>query len=359
MSVSDDNGKTEVFTRFRWSFSSSIGAKNNGVLLRPGGKLEHFRQGNETSWEPTQDGFQFLNERREVTCALSWISDAALEGLVTKGALGWRDGLKHRMDRWTPSYPLRVIWSAQADAYVRKHRIYLRNHRQFDGIYRDGNVINFDKPVFIEPEGQVPRGRFVSVGAYSYFANDFHGPIDRVGRYCSIAVGSRVMGDRHPIERVTTHLLSYDRVYFEAVKHYGKTLHQVPYNRNQEGITIGNDVWIGEDVRFAGGISIGNGAVVATRAVVTKDVPPYAIVGGIPARVLRYRFDEGLRNRLIESQWWDYNCVDLPQIWDDPEKFLDALDIMKREGSILPWQPERIEIGMRLIELENEALGMC
>ena len=68
---------------------------------------------------------------------------------------------------------------------------------------------------------------------------------------------------------------------------------------------IGNDVWIGEDVKIIGGVTIGDGAIVATGATVTKDVPPYAIVGGVPAKVIRYRFDMPTIDFLLKDKWWD------------------------------------------------------
>lgn len=68
---------------------------------------------------------------------------------------------------------------------------------------------------------------------------------------------------------------------------------------------IGNDVWIGNDVRIIGGLRIGTGAIVGLGAVVTKDVPPYAIVGGVPAKVIRYRFEEKQIKELLDSHWWE------------------------------------------------------
>lgn len=72
-------------------------------------------------------------------------------------------------------------------------------------------------------------------------------------------------------------------------------------------IKIGNDVWIGRDAKIMDGVSVGDGAVVATGSIVTKDIPPYAIVGGVPAKVIKYRFDEVTIEKLLELKWWDFS----------------------------------------------------
>ena len=80
-------------------------------------------------------------------------------------------------------------------------------------------------------------------------------------------------------------------------------------------VKIGNDCWIGQNVFLVGGVTVGDGAVVLAGAVVAKDVPPYAIVGGVPARVLRYRYDEETISFLLKIKWWDKNVVWLQQHW--------------------------------------------
>jgi serine acetyltransferase len=78
-----------------------------------------------------------------------------------------------------------------------------------------------------------------------------------------------------------------------------------------QAVTIGHDVWIGARVLVLGGVNIGIGAVVAAGAVVTKDVPPYAIVAGVPARIIRYRFNEDQIRTLLETRWWDMSIAEL------------------------------------------------
>ena len=91
---------------------------------------------------------------------------------------------------------------------------------------------------------------------------------------------------------------------------------------------IGNDCWIGDKAFLVGGISIGDGAVVLAGAVVTKDVPPYAIVGGVPANIIRYRFDDTTISLMLKSQWWNKSPKWLRDNWklfSDIEKFKEKL----------------------------------
>ncbi len=161
----------------------------------------------------------------------------------------------------------------------------------------------------------------------------------RTGAYCSIAPGSAVMGASHPIDRATTHPLTYGKFYQEAAHKLGAvSLNMVsPFNGRAAPVILGDDVWIGENVTIAGGVRIGTGAVVATRSVVTKDVPPYAIVGGVPARVLRYRFSDHVIAALQETRWWDYGLKDIAQFnFDDPMTF--CVTFMERRDDLGPRQ---------------------
>jgi hypothetical protein len=90
-------------------------------------------------------------------------------------------------------------------------------------------------------------------------------------------------------------------------------LSQSTYNDGNLDVIIGSDVWIGAQVTIMAGVTIGHGAVIATGAVVTGDVPPYAIYGGVPAKLIKYRFDEDTIRRLLASEWWKMNPE---QLWD-------------------------------------------
>ncbi len=121
-----------------------------------------------------------------------------------------------------------------------------------------------------------------------------------IGRYCSIADGVELLlGGIHHMDYVTTYPFGLlPGIWPEAVDH--------PYVQVSKGdLTIGHDVWLASHCMVMSGVTIGHGAIVAARSVVTKDVPPYAVVGGNPARLIRRRFDDRTIERLLASRWWD------------------------------------------------------
>ena len=116
----------------------------------------------------------------------------------------------------------------------------------------------------------------------------------RIGRYSSIAPEVVIQSDNHVMNRLTTCPLKY---FIEGSRDTSTAA--------QKDIAIGNDVWIGRRAIILPGVSIGDGAVIAAGAVVSRDVPPYTIVGGVPARVIKKRFDDGTIKKLLSLAWWD------------------------------------------------------
>ena len=146
----------------------------------------------------------------------------------------------------------------------------------------------------------------------------------KIGSFSSIASGSFIGGAEHPIQWASTSAV------FQKVPHSGpdKRFAELLLPQSKETV-IGNDVWIGHNAIVKSGCKIGDGAVVGAGAVVTKDVPPYAIVGGVPAKVIRMRFPEDIVQRLMEIKWWDYPEEKLEAIgpyMDDCEKLIRYID---------------------------------
>jgi acetyltransferase-like isoleucine patch superfamily enzyme len=157
----------------------------------------------------------------------------------------------------------------------------------------------------------------IHVGKYTYGFEHlcFRGsPLAAIGAFTSVADGVEISKGNHPLDRVSTHP-------FFFLKSFGFVKESNPSVAPKNGpIVIGHDVWIGRDVTILTNVTIGHGAVIAAGAVVTKDVPPYAIVGGVPAKVIRYRFDEPTIKRLLASAWWTWDDARLKR---DIDKFLD------------------------------------
>jgi phosphonate metabolism protein (transferase hexapeptide repeat family) len=168
--------------------------------------------------------------------------------------------------------------------------------------------------------------REVTVGDYSYFERHGEGIYASIGKFCSIAANVRINALDHPMERVTTHKITYrPNEYF---KFHGVD-QSFRERRRQKHVTIGNDVWIGPGAVIMPGVTIGDGAVVGANAVVTHDVAPYQIVAGVPARPVRQRFPADIAARLMALSWWDWPADKLAQAIPDMqslsiEAFLDA-----------------------------------
>lgn len=140
-----------------------------------------------------------------------------------------------------------------------------------------------------------------TIGDYSrvrHFSTLHHAT---VGKFTSISRNVRVGLGMHPLDLISTNSLFYSHKNNEIRSDWVREIDFAEHAHTH----IGNDVWIGEFAAVCGGVTIGDGAVIATRAVVTKDVPPYAVVGGVPAKVIKYRFEPEIIEKLLAIKWWD------------------------------------------------------
>jgi acetyltransferase-like isoleucine patch superfamily enzyme len=167
----------------------------------------------------------------------------------------------------------------------------------------------YESPVRISPKTKLSKQSFI--GRYSYMGigivfDDIH-----VGRYCSIADGFTIVSGNHALNYLTTHPIYASNALFGWIDEYRdidfKTKKMDPHHAILPSpLIIGHDVWMGNRVTLLGKVkSIGNGAVIGAGSVVTKDVPPYAIVAGNPAKILRYRFPDLIIKELEKLKWWD------------------------------------------------------
>lgn len=244
---------------------------------------------------------------------------------------------------------LRILATPRTSQVLDEHRISLDWK---EGKRRDvPPALAIDEADMVEPYTGFYRGsNMCTMGAFSYS----HSPVVPgmvIGRYCAISWGMKITGPKHPYEWATISNFTYDRNATNVTNYMRdnpkafearspKTLGPMP--------NIGNDVWIGQDVSLNRGIKIGDGAVVAAFSVVTKDVPPYAIVGGNPAKVIKYRFPDETAQALLASQWWKYEAKHVMNMdIENIDVFLRQIEAA--EGVLAKFAPQLLS-GRSLLE---------
>ncbi len=181
-------------------------------------------------------------------------------------------------------------------------------------IYKECKVVNcsLDSNVTIGDYSRVFNSKFgenvalqrnamvysTDIGRYTYTGKNFTSWHSKIGTFCSISWNVSIGGANHDYNRVTTHSFLYS-------KDYGFFDDEPGYDRFTDECIIGNDVWIAANACICRGVTVGDGAVIAAGAVVTHDVEPYTIVGGVPAKPIKKRFSDEVIQLLLKSKWWE------------------------------------------------------
>jgi acetyltransferase-like isoleucine patch superfamily enzyme len=246
---------------------------------------------------------------------------------------------------------------------LRARRVYHRPHK--GDRWKVGDRLRFPSDLRLEPFSHIHSGGNLParLGAFSYVRSGL-GPNIQIGRYCSIGADIRWLGDDHPFDWATSSPVFYDPQPLQGVRSYLveerrvtsfplKTFHSRPGD-----VVIGNDVWIGDGVAIAGGVEIGDGAVIAAGAIVTRDVEPYSVMAGVPAKPVKPRFPQDLAARLLASRWWRYGPEVLqPLTIQEPEAFLDQLAALSAEA-LVAFAPEAALTADEIVEAAGGTLTL-
>ena len=205
-------------------------------------------------------------------------------------------------------------------------------------------------------------GGLCTMGAYSYS----HSALPEsmvVGRHCSIAKGLRFLDFSHPVDWVsssvafffpnkTKELSSIHHLIERSLSEPNNSFSRKPYDPccSKAYPLIEHDVWIGENVTLALGITVGTGSIIASNSTVTKNVPPYSIIAGVPAKIKKYRFSTDVIEALLKLEWWRYNIIDFGSSdFTQPKLFIEALKAKIANDEIQPWSGDIIKLPNEII----------
>lgn len=188
--------------------------------------------------------------------------------------------------------------------------------------------------VYLKNVVQNPSIQIGDYTIYNDFCNDprdfqknnvlYHYPVNNdrlvIGKFCSIACGAKFL-----MNSANHSLRSLSSYTFPLFDGWGRDRKTTDAWQNRGDIVIGNDVWIGYEAVVLSGVTIGDGCIIGARAVVTRDIPPYTIVGGVPAKPIRKRFSEDVAAKLLQIKWWDWPAEKIAGSIDD----IQAGDISK------------------------------
>lgn len=161
-----------------------------------------------------------------------------------------------------------------------------------------------------------------SLGDYSYINTQTTILRSDIGKYCSIASNVDIGPTSHPMDKISTHPFLFLKDFGNLIK---EDDNEVVNSREGSITKLGNDIWIGQGATIMPGLSVGNGAIIGAHSLVTKDVEPYSIVVGLPAKHVRYRFESEIRDKLLKIEWWNWDRLKLKKCikeFSNIDKFL-------------------------------------
>lgn len=205
----------------------------------------------------------------------------------------------------------------------------------------------FERPAFITT---LYAPFSTEIGAFSYLRGCFLRAPVRIGRYCSFAPDISIGIGKHPTNWLSTHPFQiFTQDFFLQYPEYARISHQ---QKNpdlvEKDIIIGDDVWVGTSVIIKDGVTIGPGAIIGAGSVVTKDVEPYAIVGGVPAKKIKMRFNQKIIKKLLTLRWWEYDLSPLKNNVDfsNVEKTIEYIEQLQALDKLEIFKPAKFVVTM-------------
>lgn len=201
------------------------------------------------------------------------------------------DGVYAVNNIFEPDSGIRIFKDAWVKDCILKNNVLIRNHCRLENCFL-GNYVQLQRNAMMY---------HVVIGERTYTGKNFTAWHCRIGKYCSISWNVSIGGANHDFHRITSHAFLYTDGFGISLPEKWES-----YDRFSERCEVGNDVWIACHAIVNRGVIIGDGAVIAAGAVVTKDVAPYSIVAGVPAKVIGRRCTEDQAKKLQEIAWWDF-----------------------------------------------------
>lgn len=335
------------FAKYVWNFGLLGGSSFYGSLVfRKDGRIAGYVNKNEVYWEVVGNELIIKNSKGSPTSIfdLNDYSDDLWVGRVINSLANGKHVLSKRID------PISTNVIGDIEQLAKSGRFYLNHLKKRGGVYKEGDSIFIYPNAVIEASATLPKGCLYKMGAFSYHSGTCNANLS-VGRYTSIAVRFKPFGSAHPVSWLTTNPISYANHHQSLNKDAGlSNPPKAKYFKEKFGdVTtfVGNDVWIGEDVLFKPGIRIGDGAVVASRSILTKDVPPYAIVGGSPAKVIKMRFEADIVERLKKLQWWNIDLNGADFDWSDVRGAIEYLE--ERRNNVGYFEVQKTNIAVEIL----------
>ena len=210
-----------------------------------------------------------------------------------------------------------TVWFAKL---IKSKILEYKNRDKFLKIGYMSNVTNCNFGIYNTIYNEVSLSE-VTFGDFTYIAGNTSISRTTIGKFCSIGPDCKIGLGKHP----TKDFVSTHPVFFSTLKQAQLTFSDKNYFDEFADIEICNDVWLGANVIVVDGVTIGDGVIVAAGSVVTKNIPPYAIVGGVPAKIIKYRFEKEEIEKLLQLKWWD---MDVEYLKENFIKFHDVKSLI-------------------------------